>query len=193
MLIRAICLSLVALIAACSSVQQTPRVLNSARPNTGVAVMALTKSGFDPWQVSYSFEQVDGDYRGKLEIESEMDGRILSDYAQLQGNLKMVELPAGDYRITGWELRRWMTVRRSTVPLNIRFRVYPKKYTYAGELNLDTGNARILEVGSARVSLQVKAGAERDIQHIQRNYPDVDFRHFRIRQMEFRIPAASVQ
>ena len=188
MLIRAICLSLVALIAACSSVQQTPQVLNSARPNTGVAVLALTKSGFDPWQVSYSFEQVDGDYRGKLEIESEMDGRIHSDYPQLQGNLKMVELPAGDYRITGWELRRWMTVRRSVLPLDIRFRVYPKKYTYAGELNLDTGNARILEVGSAGVSLQVKAGAERDILYIQRNHPDVDFRRFRIRQMEFRQP-----
>lgn len=155
--------------------------------------MALTKSGFDPWQVSYSFEQVDGNYRGKLEIESEMDGRIHSDYPQLKGNLKMIELPAGDYRITGWELRRWMTVRRSNAPLDIRFRVYPKKYTYAGELNLNTGNARIQAVGSRGVSLQIKAGAERDIQLIQRNYPDVDFRRFRIRQMEFRTPAASLQ
>lgn len=188
MLIRVFCLSLVALIAACSSVQQAPEAFNSSRSNTGVAVIALTKSGVDPWQVSYSFEQIDGDYRGKLSIESEMDGRIHSDYAQLSGNLKMVELPAGDYRITGWELRRWMTVRRSGIPLDIRFRVYPHKYTYAGELNLDTGDARIADVGSAGVSVQVKAGAERDILHIQSNHPNVDFRRFRIRQMEFYPP-----
>lgn len=193
MLIRAICLSLVALIAACSSVQPSSQALDGSRPNTGVAVMALTKSGFDPWIVSYSFEQIGGDYRGTLEIESEMDGRIHSDYPQLQGNLKLIELPAGDYRITAWELRRWMTVRRSNVPLDIRFRVYPEKYTYAGELNLDTGNARILEEGSSGVSLRVKAGAERDIQYIQRNHPGVDFRRFRIRQMEFHLPTATVQ
>lgn len=193
MLIRAVCLSLVAMVAACSPVQQAPQAFNSSRPNTGVAVIALTKSGFDPWQVSYLFEQIDGDYHGKLEIESDMDGRIHSDYPQLQGNLKMVELPAGDYRITGWELRRWMTVRRSNTPLDVRFRVYPDKYTYAGELNLDTGNVRILETGSAGVSVRVKAGAERDIQHIQRNHPDIDFRRFRIRQMEFRLPATAVQ
>lgn len=188
MLIRAFCLSLVALIAACSSVQQTPEAFDSSRSNMGVAVIALTKSGFDPWQVSYSIEQLNGDYRGKLKIESEMDGRIHSDYTGLKGNLKMLELPAGDYRITGWELRRWMTVRRSVIPLDIRFRVYPQKHTYAGELNLDTGNARILEVGAAGVSLQVKAGAERDIQHIQQHYPEFDFRRLRIRQMEFRQP-----
>lgn len=186
MLIRAVCLSLAALLAACSSVENAPGALNGLRStNNGIAVIALTKSGVDPWQVSYSYEQIGGTHRGKLSIESDMDGRIHSDYPQLKGNLKMLDLPAGDYRITAWELRRWMTTRSSVVPLDIRFRVYPGKYTYAGELNLDTGEASVVDAGPAAVRLNIRAGAERDIQHIQHHYPDIDFRQFRIRQMAF--------
>ncbi|WP_372831959.1 hypothetical protein [Pontibacterium sp.] len=190
MLIRLICLAFAAVaVVGCSTGNITPELSASTQRDVGVAVLALTKSGGDPWQVAYRYEQIDGDVTGLLEMKADQDGTIHSDYNSVQGNLTFVELPAGDYRITGWQLRRWLTTRESSVPLDIRFRVYPGRFTYAGELNLDTADQRILEAGVTAVVVQVKGAAERDIQHIQQYHPQVDFLRFRMHQMRISIPS----
>ncbi|MCO4759054.1 MAG: hypothetical protein KC477_13615, partial [Oceanospirillaceae bacterium] len=124
-----------------------------------------------------------------MEMKASQSGAIRSDYRSVEGNLMFVELPAGDYRITGWQLKRWLTTRESPVPLDIRFRVYPGRFTYAGELNLDTADQLILEEGASAVVVQVKGAAERDIQHIQQYHPQVDFLRFRMHQMRMSIPS----
>lgn len=190
MLIRLICLVFaVAAMTGCSTSNTVPEISASSERDLGVAVIALTKSGIDPWKVTYRYEQIGGDLTGMVEMKADQDGTIRSEYRRIQGNLTFTELPAGDYRITGWQLSRWLTTRKSVVPLDVRFRVYPRRFTYAGELNLDTADQLILETGTSAVSVQVKGAAERDIQHIQQYHPQVDFSRFRMHQMRFGIPS----
>ena len=190
MLIRLICLVFVMAVATgCSTSNIVPEISASTKRDVGVAVIALTKSGIDPWKVAYRYEQIGGDLTGVMEIKADQGGTIRSDYRDIQGNLTFIKLPAGDYRITKWQLQRWLTTRESSVPLDIRFRVYPGRFTYAGELNLDTGNQFILEAGASAVTVQVKGAAERDIQHIQQYHPQVDFLRFRMHQMRINTPS----
>lgn len=189
MLIRLICLMLATVIlTGCATGNTDADISTPLKKDRGIAIVSLTKSGLEAWQVIYHYEQINGDLSGTLMIDADLDGNIESDYVSVQGNLKLLELPAGDFRITRWQLKRWGVTRKSAVPLDIRFRVYPGKFTYAGELNLDTANQRIQDVGSVGVAVQVKGAAERDIRYIQLHYPQVDFTRFRMRPMQMKSP-----
>jgi hypothetical protein len=52
-----------------------------------------------------------------------------------RGGTINIELPAGEYRIVGWEVRRAQTTYRSTRPYEIPFVVDPGKTTYIGNLH----------------------------------------------------------
>lgn len=189
-------LSLLFLLVGCASDSaEMPNRKQLAEADSGVLLIALTRTGDMKGQLRYTFEALPSRFYGMTDMKKPETGTLVldatseeSDYSGVTGRLLNVALPAGDYRITGWELSHWTGSRRSVQPLDIRFRVYPKRYTYAGELRMSITPAPVEDV-----FVRVKGAAERDMRWLQMRYPEFDFTRFTVSTMETHLPSALVE
>lgn len=186
-------LLLLFLLAGCASdAMDMPDRKQLAKNNTGVLLVALTRTGDMKGQLSYTFESLPDTPFSMSRMTTPEAGELVldatpdeSDYPEITGRLITVTLPAGDYRITGWQLSHWTGSRASSKPMDIRFRVYPERYTYAGELRMMVPPAPVNDV-----FVRVKGAAERDIRWLQRRYADFDFNRFTVSTMQTYLPSA---
>ena len=93
-----------------------------------------------------------------------------------RGGTVNLELPAGEYRLVGWEVRRAQTTYRSSRPYEIPFLVEPGRATYIGNLHFDKHwenvalrdrasrdlpvlTKRVQQLGTMPVAYSIAAGA----------------------------------
>ncbi len=139
----------------------------------GVIIASLTKTGHGHWPPGYNFKHITGSTKGILEFKQNMFDRIVSDFSGVEGKLVVLELPAGEYKISRWFINQGYIGLESRKGFDLRFEVRPGNVTYIGELNNDREAGGIFGIGLGRMTFNIKNSKERDLGEVQKEYPNM--------------------
>jgi hypothetical protein len=192
-LCRLLSLALLLGLQACAqSAAEKPEFSFSPGRGTGVIVGSVTES----YQASYGttltieFEQVGGTRKGSIFTTSVLMTATDNDFKQvsgLRGTVYAVELPAGEYKMTGWEFK-WGTVTVEPAQQRpIAFTVLPNEVAYLGNVHATLSESRVPIIGAPRIdaaAIGIRDEGERDAAVVRRKYPTLSSVQIRPRLLD---------
>lgn len=175
---------------ACVSKPAHRGIVLAPETEQGLAIVSFTQPLF--WfHVDWGLRTVGIPAAGTSELRVSRVGPLVIVDGELI--LFPIELPAGEYELFSWKqaVTSSGTYHRSIQRFSVRFRVFPGKATYVGNLRLATEVPVVGRLGSFRLSVRDLRNS--DIPRFLRHYPNVKAAQIQVALMEFGDKVAHVE
>ncbi|MBQ4810143.1 hypothetical protein J8M20_02300 [Pseudoalteromonas luteoviolacea] len=149
--------------------------LNEAT-DKGVFVASISyQGGYSGYSIRFSASN--GQSSGQIEFGKGMSLIPIppkGDYSHIgrKGQLYVVELPAGDYTVFGWQVASGYATTKPQMPISINFKVQPGKATYIGNFDFVQTSGLGLTVTGVEVNYTEQSNI--DLEVLKRRFPNIN-------------------